>query len=124
MNTPKEVLILEDEEIVREVLTQAISQLDGVKVWTYSKPNEALAFFRVYPRIALVITDFRMPGMDGIEFAKQLRDTHAGVPIVCVTGYMDALYDFKIFDGFLRKPFELEEVQALVRKHLSLPASK
>ena len=63
----------------------------------------------------LVITDIRMPHMDGTELLKALRNIAPNLPVIALSGCVDpedvADYDF---DGFVKKPFELDDFRVIV----------
>lgn len=63
----------------------------------------------------LVITDIRMPNMDGTALLRNIRRALPNLPIIALSGYVDPEdveeYDF---DGFVHKPFQLEELRSAV----------
>ena len=79
--------------------------------------NEALAKLRDN-KYDLVFTDLRMPNMDGYDLLRAIKLHHPGLPVVVVTGYsvadaQDAMLSAKA-DGFLNKPFKVNEIQTLL----------
>jgi CheY-like chemotaxis protein len=69
---------------------------------------------------ALVLLDMRMPGMNGWEFAREFRSRHGrAAPIVVVTAAEDARSRAEEIeaDGWLAKPFDLEDVLAIAKRH-------
>lgn len=88
----KEVLIVEDEEIIRQGLKILLENVLGeFKVFEAKSGEEGLLFMRQQlPR--LIITDIRMGGMDGIAFISKARQVSKEVPIIILSGYDDFEY--------------------------------
>ncbi|HXU86955.1 MAG TPA: HD domain-containing phosphohydrolase [Verrucomicrobiae bacterium] len=114
------VLCVDDEPIVLRLMSRLLERL-GVEVTTATGPAEALAVFEA-ERFDLVVTDIRMPGMDGNAFLSEIRARDPEVPVVVATGHASldnairALRDGA--SGMLMKPFTGEEFQAEVRAAL------
>ncbi|MCB1877755.1 MAG: sigma-54-dependent Fis family transcriptional regulator [Chromatiales bacterium] len=89
---------------------------------TFQDAREALKHFRNHGA-DLIITDLRMPGMDGIELLAQIRDEDRDVPAIVITAYstvnaaINALRLGAV--DFLKKPFDMEELLALVDRTLN-----
>ena len=93
MDLPKHersnILLVDDNkhglQARRSVLEQA-----GFSVTTSNSAVQALEVF-ASEKFDLVVTDFRMPGMDGIELIAKLRETNASLPIIMISGFTDTL---------------------------------
>ena len=110
-DTPQ-ILIVEDDEAMREFLCQAISR-NGYYV--EAVPDGAEALRRVEENhFDLLLTDIRMPGLDGLELARQVRRRYPQLGVLLVTAYVqDALGATDLGgDGIdvLSKPFNLSEL--------------
>lgn len=111
------VLIVEDDESIRQFLEMALRD-DGYSVASATDGASALdAISRFVPSVILL--DLRMPGIDGWSFARAYRKLpgpHA--PIVVLTAARDAAeHALQIeADGFLAKPFDLWELLQIVRR--------
>ncbi|MFA7123693.1 MAG: response regulator, partial [Candidatus Delongbacteria bacterium] len=70
---------------------------------------------------SLVITDINMPKMGGIELFKSVKSKYPDMPIILMTGYgiEKVRQDVEKADGFLAKPFELDDLNRLVSKILA-----
>ena len=114
------MLCVDDEPIVLRLMTRLLDLL-GVDVTTATGPVEALAIFEA-ERFDLIVTDIRMPGMDGHAFLAEIRARDPEVPVVVATGHASldnairALRDGA--SGMLMKPFTAEEFQAEIRAAL------
>ncbi|TGX50472.1 response regulator [Sphingomonas gei] len=80
------VLLVDDEELVRVGTAEMIRDL-GHEVTHASGGVEALARLDAGLRPDVIITDYKMPGMDGAELARRIRDTLPEIPILLITGY-------------------------------------
>lgn len=116
------ILVVDDEEIVRTTLKRALNR-DDMVVTTASLAKEALALLE-NEKFDLIMTDVKMPEMDGITFVKTVKLDDPEVPIVVLTGFAtiemtrDALQSGAY--NFLTKPFEIENILAVVKRGLTL----
>ena len=81
------IIVIDDQMICRQILCEIVGSIDGNHdVRDFASPQEALAWTKHHP-VDLVLTDYKMPGMNGIEFIRIFRTqpecTH--VPVVMVT---------------------------------------
>ncbi len=111
----KLVLVVDDDPDLRELM-KLLLEGAGYVVQTASDGRDALE--RVSLKLpALVLLDMKMPGMNGWQFAEELRRAYARrVPIVVVTAAEDARKTAEEIgaEGYLGKPFDLDDVLALV----------
>jgi DNA-binding response OmpR family regulator len=114
------VLVVEDEALIRSVLVQFLSG-HGFRVRQASDGADAMQLATGNSTIHLLLTDFAMPGMDGLELIHQFRALRPATPVLLVSGSIP-LTDcrFKHLDAFdtLAKPFEFEELLRKVRRML------
>jgi two-component system response regulator AtoC len=115
----KRVLIADDEINIRRVL-EAILRRDGYDVVTAANGEEALA--GMSRGINTVITDLKMPGLDGMGLLKRLSVEYPDVPVVMITAHgsvENAVGAVKLgaFD-YLEKPFDQEQIRQIVAKAL------
>ena len=72
--------------------------------------------------IDLVITDLKMPGMDGFELTQKIRQIRPKVPVIAIsahTGLLENFREYKAgFDDFIAKPFSIENLKQKVTRHL------
>ena len=104
------VLLVDDEEIVRTATAEMIRDL-GHSVHEASGGLEALARLESGLQIDAVITDYKMPGMDGGAFARQLARRWPQVPVLLITGYTGPAEDVLHLQR-LAKPFGRTEIAA------------
>lgn len=113
------VLIVDDEEPIRRILSQWVERL-GYAPKTAESAEEALAVLRHEP-VAVALCDVRMPGKDGIWLTAQIRLLFPTVSVVLVTG-MDELDPTVTLRpgvvGYITKPFERESISGAVRSAL------
>ena len=117
------VLVLEDEAENLRSLTKALEKV-GYDVKGFQDPREGMAYFGTHDTIDLVLTDLRMPGMDGMEVLKRVKESEPSVAVLLITAFgsvESAVQAMKVgADDYLAKPVDLYElrrrVQALVEK--------
>jgi CheY-like chemotaxis protein len=91
-------ILLIDDNAVQAATRQAILKRAGHFVIAVLNPVRALEQFRrdEYPaKIGLVITDHLMPGMNGAEFVKALRETHPNLPVLVISGLEEAEEEYR-----------------------------
>ena len=106
---PCHVLVVDDEALVRDQLARLLS-LRGFQVHAADGGQAALTLLpQLKPE--LVILDLKMPGLDGIEVARRIREHDRTVPILLSSGYFDPSAEQELDDGliqgFLPKPYNL-----------------
>jgi len=113
-------LVVDDEPTVRKLLAEAL-QRAGVEVITAGDGEEALAAF-AEARPPLVMTDLRMPGMDGRALVRAVRALAPETAIIVVTGFADDARDV-VEPGIhvLAKPFTFAELRATLGRVLRRP---
>jgi len=113
------ILVVEDDRLNRALLSKVLRQ-EGYQVLEACDGDMALKILQAVP-CDLVITDFLMPILNGIEFVKQLRSLQPQIPIIFITGYLSAISDKKIIDEvaeILAKPFEPHVLRSSVHRLL------
>jgi two-component system nitrogen regulation response regulator GlnG len=115
--TPR-VWVIDDDPSMLWVMERALSRA-GMAVETYEDPRAALAALDAHPPAA-VLTDVRMPGIDGLSLAARLRRERPGLPVVVMTAHSDLDTTVAAFEGgafeYLAKPFDLEEAVDVLRR--------
>ncbi len=119
---PISILLVDDEPLVRTATAAMLTEL-GHKVQEAESGNDALTLLRsdlVGPE--LVITDYLMPGINGVELAAEVRRLRPGMPMLLLTGYANidgvAASDLPI----LPKPFREADLSATVERIMAAPA--
>jgi signal transduction histidine kinase/CheY-like chemotaxis protein len=114
--TPGElILVVDDDNAVRQVTVEMARDL-GCEVAQASGGEQALALIsKLTPK--LILLDYAMPGMNGLQLARALRERGLTAPIALVTGYAE-LSETDVaageLAGLLRKPFTIRELQGLL----------
>ncbi len=123
---PLSVLIVDDQSTGRIVLSEIMRSLDtNLEVVTFADPIEAIEYARKHP-VDMVLTDYKMPNMDGIEAIRRLRRIfgYEDVPIVCITVVNDRDVRYRALEAgatdFLIRPIDRLECGARCRNLLSL----
>ncbi|OGK08493.1 MAG: hypothetical protein A2Y63_04220 [Candidatus Riflebacteria bacterium RBG_13_59_9] len=114
---PKRILVVDDEEIIRDVIASKIQKSLAYDVVQASNGVTAL---RSIEEAApdLIITDIKMPEMDGIELLGEIRKRHLNVPVIILTGYgtlEDAMSAIRLgAKSFIKKPFDINQIISLI----------
>jgi len=117
-----QVLIVDDVATNREILAQILERI-GVRVRQARSGEEALEVVR-QGLPDLVFMDIRMPGMDGLEALRRLRQAHGPLPVAAISASVmehEKQYYLRCgFDAFLDKPFRLEDLYACLEQLLGV----
>ncbi|MBE0509088.1 MAG: response regulator, partial [Marinospirillum sp.] len=122
MTAPKgHVWVIDDDRSIRWVLEKALEQAN-IQVTAFDRADSALRQMLRQKPDAL-ITDIRMPGMDGLDLLKQVNELYPGLPVIIMTAHSDlesavASYQGGAFE-YLPKPFDVDEAVALARRALA-----
>ena len=107
-----DIIVIDDEEDVRESLKQLFS-LEGFKVYAMANAKEALEFISTKFQ-GVIISDIRMPEMDGLTFLKEVKKLNKLLPVILMTGHGDIKLAVKSLKlgaiDFLEKPFNPNEL--------------
>ena len=120
------IVILDDRVTNRNIFSRLASSLDeGVTVRAFGDPLEALDWVDTNPP-DLVVTDYKMPGLDGAQFTRRFRDKPncVDVPVVVITAYADRNFRLRALEAgatdFLQSPVDHHEFVTRARNLLKL----
>jgi len=114
------VLVVDDEEFVLETTREALRD-SGYRVRTAASGNEALQQLDENDNVDVLITDLRMPNMDGLDLIQTLRARHPNLPIIAASGMADGRSEDALGAGahtFLAKPFDEETLRRALQDAL------
>jgi len=115
------ILVIDDDAIACEFLQEALSR-EGYEVDSYTSGKEALK--KDLPQYDLLMSDIRMPEMDGLQFLRQVHERLPELPVILMTAYgslettMEALR-LGAWD-YISKPFSPDAIRAMVHKVLEV----
>ena len=121
MQTTGAVWVVDDDQSIRWVLERALAQA-GIARECFADAEAMLSRLeREQPDV--VISDIRMPGIDGLELLSRIREHHPGMPVIITTAHSDldsavASYQRGAFE-YLPKPFDIDEVVAVTERALA-----
>src|SRR5580700_6448507 len=114
------ILIVEDEPKMSRLLSLSLTE-EGYEAEVAGDAESALKILRKQS-IDLVLTDLRLPGMNGLEFLQAAKRAHAELPVVVMTAYgtvNTAVEAMKAgASDYVLKPFSLDEIKLVVSKAL------
>ncbi len=112
----KKILIIDDQPDILEVLTEILEILNHEVVAITSGQSLDKKFQE--NRFDMVITDYQMPDMTGVDIAKKIKSKYGGTKVYIISGYHQLLSDEKMnefgISGLLNKPFDIEELKRIV----------
>ncbi len=114
------IWVIDDDHAIRWVLERAL-QKAGHQVAVFEHPDQLLQQLEQHaPEV--IITDIRMPGMDGLQLLAAIHQNHAELPVIVMTAHSDmesavSAYESGAFE-YLPKPFDIDEATGLVQRAL------
>lgn len=114
----KRLLLVDDEESIQLLYREEFEE-EGYIVDSAYNGTEALEKFRTNPP-DLVILDINMPGMNGIEVLRQMKEMRASLPIILSSAYQEYKQDFGSWasEAYVVKSANMDELKSTVRKFL------
>lgn len=114
----KKILVVDDEEYIRELYRDELAE-EGYQVELAEDGQEALGKMGTF-RPDLVTLDVKMPGLDGIEVLRRIRENDESVPVLLVTAFGEFRQDFNTWasDAYIVKSHDTSELKTTVRKLL------
>lgn len=133
----KTVLVVDDEEVIRDFFSRALT---GYKVLTASSGEEALTIIKK-DKPDLVLLDIKMPGIDGIETLRRIKEIDSNIAVVMLSAFasLETTITAARLGAYtsIAKPFDLEEIQSVIKgaivseaetkgtgSHLNVPKKK
>jgi CheY-like chemotaxis protein len=120
MSNGKKVVVVDDDPKVVMLVEKALTQM-GFRVFSADEGNKALELVKK-EKPAVLITDILLPGIDGVELCKAVKDDPetGDINVILITGiYNRASFKLEMncrADGFIEKPIDIEELSRLVNE--------
>lgn len=118
MTENTKILVVDDEEVMREFLLEVFSMHDPICA---QNGEEALSLLKEHS-ISLVITDLKMPQMDGLELLQRIKQFDQSIRVIVVTGYASLQTASECIHAgaadFIKKPFSIAQIRESVKKAL------
>jgi len=118
MDDPGRILIVDDEPKICQFL-EVMLRREGYEATSAYNAADALTDLETTP-FDLIITDLKMPGMNGFEFVRRVKHAHPDLPIIMITGY--ATVDTAVealrtgVDDYVTKPFNIDELRKVISR--------
>jgi DNA-binding NtrC family response regulator len=121
------VAIVDDEKDITVLLSDALKRIEGISIVAFNDPKIALEHFKTnFDAYAVIISDFRMPEINGMQLIKQVKDSNSLVRTILMTAYdlqdpeLEKFIENKTINKFLQKPIGLADLLAEVKNQLNL----
>lgn len=115
------VWVVDDDRSIRWVLEKAM-QADGINVQTF-KEGDAVIYELENSRPDVIVSDIRMPGLNGLELMSEIKHIAPNIPIIIMTAYSDLDSAVSVYEGgafeYLPKPFDVDEAIELVQRAIA-----
>jgi DNA-binding response OmpR family regulator len=119
------ILVLDDEYDIVDIIKLAL-EAEKYSVIGFTEPLMALEHFNINSlSYRLVISDWRMPIMNGFDFAKNIRQIKFDVKVLIMTAFsvendsdFTSMFESQKIDGFIQKPFSIKQLKNTVKNHI------
>jgi DNA-binding NtrC family response regulator len=119
------ILVLDDELDITTVIITSLRR-NGFNVFGFTNPFLALEHFKMnFKGYSIILSDLRMPGMNGFEFVKKSKEIKPEVKVLLMTAFdistnivSEEFLSTKV-NGFIQKPVSNKELNSIIRKHIS-----
>jgi DNA-binding NtrC family response regulator len=114
------LLVVDDDNSIRETLCEFLAE--SHECHSADRAEQALAFLE-FENYDVILTDLAMPGIDGQQLLKRVKQTHPDTPVIIISGNSSAEEQQSSIAlgafAFLTKPFRLEDVEEVVNRALA-----
>ena len=121
------VAIIDDESDIVNLFRDALSKIDGLSIFTFTDPMAALEHFKINKgAYALLISDLRMPGINGTDLIYKIKKENPLVRTLLMTAFevddkvFEEYVNNDIIDGFIQKPVKLRYLLSEVLKQVNI----
>ena len=122
MSHSSKICVIDDDRSIRFVLEKALEKAE-MQVISYASADSALKAIAL-EEPAVVVTDIRMPGMDGLELLERINQQFPELPVIIMTAHSDLDSAVSAYKGgafeYLPKPFDVDTAVALVTRALDV----
>jgi len=126
MSHNQKICVIDDDSSIRWVLDKSLGNA-GLETDVYESADAALAAIK-QQEPAVIITDIRMPGMDGLALLELINDQYPDLPVIIMTAHSDLDSAVSAYKGgafeYLPKPFDVDDAVALVNRALETRAQQ
>jgi DNA-binding NtrC family response regulator len=120
------IQVVDDEFDILNIIKLYLRQV-GLNVFGFTDPNLALEHFRINCKdYILVVSDIRMPGMNGFEFVRKVREISPAIKVLLMSAFEVNSTELSIglggakIEGFIQKPISLRKLSSIVQKQLEI----
>ncbi|MCK5340429.1 MAG: response regulator [Desulfobulbaceae bacterium] len=115
----KKILLVDDEDSIHLFYREELEE-EGYEVHSALSGEEAMDKLSII-KPDLVILDIQMPGMNGIDALRRIKEINSNIPVILSSAYQEFKQDLASWasDDFIVKSSNLDELKAAVKRHLS-----
>jgi DNA-binding response OmpR family regulator len=115
----KKILLVDDEDSIHLIYSEELEE-EGYEVHSALSGEDALEKLKIISP-DLVILDINMPGMNGIDVLRQMKENNPDLPVILCSAYPEFKQDFASWasDDYIVKSSNLDELKTAVKRHLS-----
>lgn len=122
MNHNQFISVVDDEPDIAYLFRDALGTIEGIDVFAFTDPTLALEHFQInYGNYSCVITDYRMPSMNGVELLDKVQEINPDTKRILISALQDDLFkDCHSIDQFLSKPIIIKELIKVVQQYVRI----
>ena len=114
-----EKILVVDDELNMQMVLKAMLQKEGYEILTASDGMEALKILKANP-VAVVVTDLKMPRLDGMGLLEKIQDSYPDIPVIMITAHgtvstaVEAIKKGAL--DYITKPFDQDDLKNIIHK--------
>lgn len=119
------IAVVDDELDIAQLFRDALQSTNGFTIFAFTDPKVAFEHFALNKEdYTLIISDLRMPSINGMELIKKIKEMNPYIRTILMTAFAindDLFYEYakkKLINGFLQKPIQLGDLHAEVNNQL------
>ena len=118
MSKKSNVWVVDDDRSIRWVLQKALEAVD-ITVRSFENATEVIDELKT-TRPDVLVSDIRMPGIDGLQLLKEIKQSTPDLPVIIMTAYSDLDSAVSVYEGgafeYMPKPFDVDDAVELVQR--------
>lgn len=125
INNKRLIAVVDDELDIAQLFRNALQTTTGFTIFAFTEPQSAFEHFELNREdYTLIISDLRMPSINGLELIKKIKDLNPYIRTILMTAFAindDLFYEYakkELINGFLQKPIHLGDLRAEVNSQL------
>lgn len=121
MNIMK-ILVADDSPLLRKIITRALKSIGAEEIIQVGDGEEAFRYFQKHDDLSMILTDYRMPKLDGMGLIAKIRETNKTIPVIMITSHAGRSQIVEALErgatDYIIKPFKIDSLLEKIKKYM------